>query len=109
MRRSTQTAFVGSLALLITGVCADVDAQDAAVLKQEAYSFIDARADRLGRIGDAIFSYSELGFQEVNTVRLIQETLEEAGFDVQVGVAGMPTAYMATYGSGRPVIGLMAD
>lgn len=107
--RSKQAALLGPLVLLVAGLCVEVDAQEASVLKQEAYRFIDDRADLLGRIGDAIFSYSELGFQEVNTVRLIAKTLDEAGFDVQVGVAGMPTAYMATYGSGRPVIGLMAD
>lgn len=78
-------------------------------LKQEAFEIIDANADRMGRINDAIYSYSEIGFQEVKTIALIEETLSAAGYDVQTGVAGMPTAYMATYGSGSPVLGLMSD
>jgi aminobenzoyl-glutamate utilization protein B len=82
---------------------------DVARLKQEAFAAIDANADRLGRIGDAIFSYAEIGFQEVKTVALLGDTLEKAGFKVERGVAEMPTAYRATYGSGTPVIGLMAD
>jgi len=78
-------------------------------LKQEAFGIIDSKADWLGRIGDAIFSYGELGYHEVNTVRLLTGSLEQAGFRVERGIAGMPTAYRATYGSGSPVIGLMAD
>ncbi len=82
---------------------------DAAKLKQEAFQLIDAKADWLGRVGDAIFSYSELGYHEVNTVKLLTGALEQEGFRVERGVAGMPTAYRATYGSGSPVIGVMAD
>jgi aminobenzoyl-glutamate utilization protein B len=78
-------------------------------LKREAFGIIDANAEKMGRVGDAIFSYSEIGFQEYKTVALLTKTLEDAGFQVQKGLAGMPTAYVATYGSGAPVIGLMAD
>ena len=78
-------------------------------LKREAFAVVDANADRMGRLNDAIFSYSEIGFQEVKTIALVKKTLEGAGFKVTTGVAGMPTAYMATYGSGSPVLGLMSD
>ena len=100
-----------SLFIALAPAMAPLAAQlpDAAALKDEAFRNIEARADRLGRISDAIFSYSELGFQEVNTARLLTDLLEEEGFRVERGVAGMPTAYRATYGSGSPVIGLMAD
>jgi aminobenzoyl-glutamate utilization protein B len=99
------------LAVAIPGFVQPLSAQvpSAGQLKAEAYALIDANGDRLGRISDAIFSYAEIGFQEVNTVKLLTETLEEAGFRVERGVAQMPTAYRATYGSGSPVIGLMAD
>ena len=82
---------------------------DAAAMKQEAFADVDAYADRMGRLGDAIFSYSEIGFQEVKTVDLLTKELTAHGFKVQKGVAGMPTAYMATYGSGSPKIGLMSE
>lgn len=80
-----------------------------AQLKEEALAVVDANAERMGRLSDAIFSYSEIGFQEFKTIELVTSTLSDAGFEVQTGVAGMPTAYMATYGSGEPVIGLMSD
>ncbi len=78
-------------------------------LKQEAFAVVDANADLMGRYSDAIFSYSEIGFQEFKTIALVTEALAKAGFKVEKGVAGMPTAYRATYGSGGPVIGLMSD
>ena len=84
-------------------------APDAATMKQEAFANVDKYADRMGRLGDAIFSYSEIGFQEHKTVDLLTRELKAHGFSVQAGVAGMPTAYMATYGSGSPKIGLMSE
>lgn len=82
---------------------------DAAALKREGYAAVDARAERMGRLSDAIFSYSEIGFQEVKTVALITKELRANGFEVQSDAAGMPTAYVARYGSGSPVIGLMSE
>ncbi|WP_439533604.1 amidohydrolase [Polymorphobacter sp.] len=78
-------------------------------MKAEAYAVVDRNADRMGRYSDAIYSYAEIGFQEVKTIALVTKALRDAGFTVTTGVAGMPTAYMATYGSGGPVIGLMSD
>jgi aminobenzoyl-glutamate utilization protein B len=78
-------------------------------LKAEAFAVVDRNADRMGRVSDAIFSYSEIGFQEFKTIKLVTSELSRAGFTVTTGVAGMPTAYMAKYGSGSPVIGLMSD
>jgi len=65
--------------------------------------------ERFGRISDAIWSYAELGLQEFNSSKLLADTLEQAGFKVERGVAGMPTAFIASYGSGKPVIGLLGE
>jgi aminobenzoyl-glutamate utilization protein B len=65
--------------------------------------------ERFGRISDAIWSYAELGLQEFRSSKLLADTLEAAGFTVERGVAGMPTAFVATYGSGKPVIGLLGE
>jgi aminobenzoyl-glutamate utilization protein B len=65
--------------------------------------------ERFGRISDAIWSYAELGLQEFNSSKLLADTLEQAGFKVERGVAGMPTAFVASYGSGKPVIGLLGE
>jgi aminobenzoyl-glutamate utilization protein B len=58
---------------------------------------------------DSIFSFSELGFQEVETHRYLVDILKKNGFTVQEGIAGIPTAFMASWGSGRPVIALGSD
>ena len=97
------------LALLWTTPLAAQQVPNAEQLKQEAFKIVDTNADRMGKLSDAIFSYSEIGFQEFKTIDLVTKALSDAGFKVEKGVAGMPTAYMATYGVGGPVIGLMSD
>jgi aminobenzoyl-glutamate utilization protein B len=58
---------------------------------------------------DQLFSYSELGFQEVETQRHLTDALVREGFDVQRSVAGVPTSWVARYGSGHPIIALGTD
>jgi aminobenzoyl-glutamate utilization protein B len=65
--------------------------------------------ERFGRISDAIWSYAELGLQEYKSSALLAKTLEEEGFSVERGLAGMPTCFVASYGSGKPVIGILAE
>lgn len=78
-------------------------------LKQELLVDIDARRDFTQQMVDSIFSFGELGFQEFETQRYVTEILEQHGFTVERGVAGIPTAWMATWGSGEPVIALGTD
>lgn len=65
--------------------------------------------EKFGKISDAIWSYAELGLQEFRSSALLADTLEQAGFKVERGLAGMPTCFVATYGSGKPVIGLLGE
>jgi len=65
--------------------------------------------EQFGRISDAIWSYAELGLQEHKSSALLIETLEEAGFTVEQGLAGMPTCFVASSGRGRPVVGILAE
>jgi aminobenzoyl-glutamate utilization protein B len=58
---------------------------------------------------DMIYSFGELGFQEYETSKYVTEMLEKAGFKVERGVAGIPTAWVATWGEGKPTIGFIAD
>jgi aminobenzoyl-glutamate utilization protein B len=60
-------------------------------------------------ISNTIWRWAEVGLQEFKTSKLCADTLEKSGFRVQRGVAGMPTAFIATWGSGKPVIGAMAE
>ena len=72
--------------------------------KKTAFDAIDRNAEQIGLIGDSIFSFSELGLQEFETNKLMTGLLKEWGFKIENGISGMPTAFMATYGSGKPVI-----
>src|SRR5919197_6291256 len=58
---------------------------------------------------DQIFSYGELGSQEFETTRYLIDVLKNNGFTVQKGIAGIPTAFMASWGSGKPVLALGSD
>src|SRR3954452_13713498 len=79
------------------------------VLKQAAVEMVEARRTFTQQMIDSIFSFSELGYQEFETAAYITKILEKEGFQVTRGVAGMPTAFVASWGSGKPVIGFMAD
>src|SRR5579871_844063 len=78
-------------------------------LKKEAVDKIDARRELVQQMVDQIFSYAELGFQEFETSQYVTAILEKNGFQVERGVAGIPTAWVATYGSGKPVIAFITD
>ena len=78
-------------------------------LKQEAATEVDSLQTFTQQMIDQIFSFSELGFQEFETSRYLTGILEKSGFQVERGVAGIPTAWVATYGSGKPVIAYITD
>jgi len=78
-------------------------------LKKEAMADVDARRQFTQQMIDQIFSYGELGFQEFETSKYITGILEKNGFAVQTGLSGIPTAWMATWGSGKPVIAIGSD
>src|SRR3990172_11398191 len=80
-----------------------------AALKQEAVRDVASRAQLTQQMVDQIFSYGELGFQETETSRYLIDVLRRNGFTVREGVAGIPTAWVATWGSGKPVISLGSD
>lgn len=78
-------------------------------LKQEAIAAVGSRGKLVQEIVDSLFSFSELGFQEVETTRYLLGILRANGFTIQEEMAGIPTAWMATWGSGGPVIALGSD
>lgn len=77
--------------------------------KQQAQQDINAGYDLYKDIALNIWDYSELGYKEQKSSALLQQTLKEKGFQVESGIAGIPTAFVATYGSGQPVIGILAE
>ena len=109
MRR---TLFALALALSATALPAQqapMDSARLAALKAEAILKVEARAKQIQEIIDQVFSYGELGMQEFETSKFLTGILEQNGFKVERGVAGMPTAWTARWGSGHPVISLGSD
>ena len=80
-----------------------------AKLKSEAATDIDSMKVFTQQMVDSVFSFGELGFQEFETNRYLIDILKKNGFTVEEGVAGIPTAFMATWGSGKPVLALGSD
>jgi aminobenzoyl-glutamate utilization protein B len=77
--------------------------------KPELTAHIDATRKTYEEIALKIWGYAEIGYKETQSSALLQSTLRSAGFTLQAGVAAMPTAFVASYGSGSPVIGILAE
>jgi aminobenzoyl-glutamate utilization protein B len=77
--------------------------------KADLASTIDHHADRTWSIARQIWEWAEPGYQEVRSAKLLADTLEDAGFRMERGVAEIPTAFTATFGHGRPVIGILGE
>jgi aminobenzoyl-glutamate utilization protein B len=96
------------LVILLVGV-AILTPSVAQKTKQEIIKSIDARTDQYAAAAKKIWTYAEVGFQETQSTALLQQLLKDAGFTVEANVAGMPTAFTATFGSGKPVIGILGE
>ncbi len=120
-RQSRFTAVVIAVAMAATALAQERGAQEqaptpipqdeprAAQLKTEAVADVEAMKDFTQQMVDSVFSFGELGFQEFETNRYLIDILKKNGFSVEEGVAGIPTAFVATWGSGKPVIALGSD
>jgi len=112
MRRSRRVFPLVLTAVLLvatTALPAASQEPDGEQLKHEAFEQV-ASMQKLSQVMvDSVFSFGELGFQEHETVAYITGILRDEGFEIEMGCAGMPTCYVATWGSGHPVIGFMGD
>ncbi|MFC0684197.1 amidohydrolase [Novosphingobium clariflavum] len=99
-----------AIASLAPGI-ATAQSADAAALKQEAAADVDAHAKMIQQGVDSLFSFAEPGFQEFRSSAYLADILEKNGFKVTRGVAGIPTAFTATWGTGTggPTIALGSD
>ena len=77
--------------------------------KQQVVADVEKMAKQSQVMVDMVFSFGELGFQEVETSKYLTGILRKEGFSVEHGIAGIPTAWIATWGSGKPVIALGSD
>ena len=77
--------------------------------KKTAIDAIEQKASLVCEVADHIWDYAELSLQEVRSAALYCEVLEKEGFHVEKGICGIKTAFSASYGSGRPLIGILAE
>ena len=78
-------------------------------LKTQALASVDGKQKSIQEMVDMVFSFGELGFQEIETSNYLTSILEKNGFKIEKGISKIPTAWMATWGSGSPVIALGSD
>ncbi len=102
--RARGLALLAALPLALCAADPNVDAMKAAVVHE-----VGEMHTRTQIMVDSVFSFGELGFQEFETSKYLTAILEKEGFKVERGIAGMPTAWMASWGSGKPVIALGSD
>jgi len=99
-----------SLAVIMSaGTLLGPPAASAQMGKEDVGRYLDAQTDRLSGVAMEIWDLAELGYLETRSAEILAVELEAHGFRVERGVAGMPTAFVATFGSGRPVIGILGE
>jgi aminobenzoyl-glutamate utilization protein B len=94
------------LFLLLSLVSLSISAQSP---KDKMLESINKKEMYYGGIAKQIWNYAEVGYQENKSSTLLQETLNKEGFKIEKGVAGIPTAFTATFGDGKPVIGILGE
>ena len=86
-----------------------ISPEKAASMKEDLVGQVDAMKKQAQVMVDSVFSFGELGFQEFETSKYLTGLLEKEGFKIERDVAGIPTAFVATWGQGKPVIALGSD
>jgi len=105
--RSTQFVILAGCLVLSIARIAKAQAQSAA--HKEVAQLVDENAANFKRVSQQIWNYAELGYHEQKSSALLQAQLKDAGFSVESGVADEPTAFIASYGHGKPVIGILGE
>lgn len=100
-------AIVLGLVALLFGLPAT--AQSPVDAKRVAFETIDKNAEPIATVGDTLYYFGEPGMQEYESAKYLKETLEQIGFKVEVGGAGLPTNVWAKWGSGKPVIAIATE
>ena len=93
------------LVFLLAWLVAPAQGDDADVM----LGFLERNEARFGSVAMDIWDYAELGYLETKSSERLQQVLASEGFEIQAGVAGIPTAFVASFGAGKPVIGVLAE
>ncbi len=104
MRRSLSAALALGITMVAHSASAQTDAR-----KALAYTAIDRNADQITTIGDTVYYFGELGMQEIESAKFVKGVLEQIGFTVETGTAGMNTNIWAHWGTGKPQIVIVSE
>ena len=95
--------------VLILIVCCVLATSELFAQKESLFNIIESRGDAAWQRARQIWQWAEPGYQETKSSKLLADDLKAAGFSVKMGVAGIPTAFTATFGEGKPVIGVLGE
>jgi len=109
MIKTSQSILRILIALIILCLMTRANSEEFLEEKKNAVEWIDTHKVMLTELSDKIWEFAELPMLEYKSSRLLADALEKLGFHVDRGVAGMPTAFVATYGEGKPEIGFLAE
>jgi aminobenzoyl-glutamate utilization protein B len=109
MRRRRVFVAIASLMLALALVFNRATADSPADAKRVALEVVDRNAAQIATVGDVLYYFGEPGMQEYESSKYLKTTLEQIGFKVEVGGAGLPTNVWATWGSGKPVIAIATE
>ena len=101
--RFVAISLVAVLAVPFVGLASDIKK------KQEAVASIEKHRAELIALSDQIWGYAETALRETRSSKVLADYAEQQGFEVKRGVAGLPTAFVASYGQGRPIIGILGE
>jgi aminobenzoyl-glutamate utilization protein B len=111
IKRTVCTSMLGAAIFAVASLASALELADdeLAAMKQRIIAAVDSKAKQAQVMNDMIFSFGELGFQEFETSAYLTKLLEDNGFVIESAISGIPTAWMATWGEGKPVIALGSD
>jgi aminobenzoyl-glutamate utilization protein B len=109
MKRVVNSRTISQLLACLLVSSGLVSAQEPSRIKEDAFQWITDNSGMITGLSDNIWDYAELPMEEYRSSRLLADSLQDVGFEVERGVAGMPTAFVATFGSGEPVLGFLAE
>ena len=104
-----KTRFWLYVAMIVAVLTALTAAQGGAGSHGQLLQLVDQNAPHWKEVSKQIWDYAELGYHETKSSALLQEQLKAAGFSIQAGVADEPTAFIASYGEGKPVVGILGE
>src|SRR5690606_25570295 len=108
-KKSMKLVYTILFSILLVNVHAQYEPSVVQSFKAKGKAQLDAQQGLYQHYAMEIWDLAEVGYKEYKSSALLQELLEKNGFSVERGVAGIPTAFVASYGSGGPVIGILAE